>query len=293
MPALKCRLRTSLVIFCLAAFGAQSSSLAESRKASATWWPDPTTGLMWTGQASPAPWSKGMTWQEAKDYCASLQLGGYSGWRLPTVDELNAITNYQTITEPWLEYEAPAFKGGIDIGIYGIFKWTSTLNGDGSVMTSTAGITDPHGVLPNLYQASKPTDHINRVALCTRPMEPELLQLAKDAQVSSPVPDLATLKPYVPLNKARLAYQAGQYQESINQAKNALWLKPDFASAYWAMGISYGMLGQWDEAIANLGAALKLDKKYSDAKDGLRWAKQGQSAAKKGKPPKLAPPQWN
>ncbi|MGC2479629.1 MAG: tetratricopeptide repeat protein, partial [Candidatus Sulfotelmatobacter sp.] len=62
--------------------------------------------------------------------------------------------------------------------------------------------------------------------------------------VSSPVPDLATLKPYVPLNKARLAYQAGQYQESINQAKNALWLKPDFASAYWAMGISYGMLAR-------------------------------------------------
>jgi tetratricopeptide (TPR) repeat protein len=124
-------------------------------------------------------------------------------------------------------------------------------------------------------------------------MEADLAQVAKDAQVDHPVQDVLTLKAYGPLNKARQAYQIGQYQESIAQAKNALLVKPDFAPAYWAMGISYGSMRQWDEAIANLGAALKLDKRYSDARDSLKWAKQGQSAAKKGKSPKLQSPEWN
>jgi tetratricopeptide (TPR) repeat protein len=277
-----------LMYFCFAVCGAQFSFAASNDPT--TWWPDPKTGLMWAGRTH----GTAMNWKEANDYCASLQLGGYSGWRLPTVEELNAIIYLQPeFTNSSREYEAPEFKGGIEIGTFGFFKWTSTLNGDGSVMVCTAGVTDPHGVLPKLFQTSKPTASINRTALCTRPMEPDLLQLAKDAQANRPVPDVLTLKAYIPLNKARLAYQAGQYQESIAQAKNALLVKPDFAPAYWAIGISYGMSGQWDLAITNLEAALKIDKDYGDTKDALKWAKEGQSAAKKGKSPKAQSPQWD
>jgi tetratricopeptide (TPR) repeat protein len=124
-------------------------------------------------------------------------------------------------------------------------------------------------------------------------MEADLLQIAKDAQVNSPVQDLQTLKANVPLNQARQAYQAGQFQESIDQAKIALGLKPNLAPAYWGRGISYGMLGQWDLSISNLEAALKIDKGYSDAKDSLKWAKEGQKAAKKGDGSKAQSPQWN
>ena len=90
-------------------------------------------------------------------------------------------------------------------------------------------------------------------------MEPDLLQAAKAAAVNHPVPDLQTLQTFIPLNKARLAYQAGNYQESINQAQIAVGLKADPATAYWGIGISYGRLGQWDQAISNIQSAPRMD----------------------------------
>jgi hypothetical protein len=50
-------------------------------------WIDPATGLMWTGKDN----GSDMNWQQAMDYCQSLQLAGYSDWRLPTIDELQGI----------------------------------------------------------------------------------------------------------------------------------------------------------------------------------------------------------
>jgi len=110
--------------------------------------------------------------------------------------------------------------------------------------------------------------------------------------VNHPVPDIQTLQTFIPLNKARLAYQAGNYQESIAQAQIAISLKADPATAYWGIGISYGRLGQWDQAIANLQTALSIDKNSNDAKTSLKWAKDGQKAAKHDKTAKDKPPVW-
>jgi len=129
--------------------------------------------------------------------------------------------------------------------------------------------------------------------LCTRPMGKELLQIAKDAQVTTPISDLVMLNAYIPLSKAKLAYQLGHFQDSIAQARNSLAIKPDFAPADWAIGISYGRLGQWNLAISNLTVALKIDKNYEDAKNALKWAKDGQKATQTGKPPKIQTPVWN
>jgi hypothetical protein len=60
----------------LAAFGQDVST-----------WTDATTGLKWTITDSGAP----VTFVQANRYCSQLKLTGESGWRLPTIDELQKL----------------------------------------------------------------------------------------------------------------------------------------------------------------------------------------------------------
>jgi len=52
-------------------------------------WTDPATGLMWTRRDN----GFALRWQPAVNYCQNLQLGGYTDWQLPTIDELKKIYN--------------------------------------------------------------------------------------------------------------------------------------------------------------------------------------------------------
>jgi len=298
-------LRVMFALFSILGFGAQFSAAAS--KTPTTWWPDPTTGLMWAGQTSSIGLRTGIDWKTANDYCAASQLGGYTGWRLPTLKEVQDTTTPHQVKAEQLwdtelsfhfhptyspgqfipSHEEPGIKGGIAIPNHHSI-WTSTLTDGNKAWTFDPGYFAIMRVDMRYAAGSGPYN-----ALCVRPMETDLLQIAKEAQVSHPVSNLQTLKDYATLSKARLAYQAGQFQDSITQAKNALLLKPDFAPAYWAIGISYGRLGQWDLAIINLQAALKIDKGYQDAKNALKWAEEGLKAAKSGGIPKAQAPDWN
>lgn len=50
-------------------------------------WTDPDTGLMWTKADN----QTGIDWVEANNYCKELRSGGYTDWRLATIEELQSI----------------------------------------------------------------------------------------------------------------------------------------------------------------------------------------------------------
>ncbi len=51
---------------------------------------DSVTGLMW--QQTPA--GNSLSWDEANEYCDSLELAGYDDWRMPTLKELFSISDF-------------------------------------------------------------------------------------------------------------------------------------------------------------------------------------------------------
>ena len=51
---------------------------------------DANTGLMW----QQVPSTEDFTWQQAVDYCESLELDGYDDWRMPSCKELYSISDF-------------------------------------------------------------------------------------------------------------------------------------------------------------------------------------------------------
>ena len=74
---------------------------------------DSANGLVWEADSYGSGLT--LTWQEAMDYCAELNLGGYSigSWRLPNMAEVGLLFNYD-----WMEMYAP-FTSNTDF-------WSST-----------------------------------------------------------------------------------------------------------------------------------------------------------------------
>jgi len=59
---------------------------------------DEVTGLVWAQNLS----GSSMVWEEADDYCESLELAGYDDWRLPSLKELWSIRDFSA-GWPWVD----------------------------------------------------------------------------------------------------------------------------------------------------------------------------------------------
>jgi len=59
---------------------------------------DKTNSLMWQDTS----YTKKLYWNDAKNYCSNLKLGGYSDWRLPEIEELYSITDQRKTSSPFV-----------------------------------------------------------------------------------------------------------------------------------------------------------------------------------------------
>lgn len=104
-------------------------------------WTDPATGLMWAKKDN----GDYVTWQQAEDYCHTLQLAGRTDWRLPRIEELQGISN-KSGSESMLDPESikhsigkvfsrhgekiPPIKG--DLQLSSNWAWSSSMGNSAS-----------------------------------------------------------------------------------------------------------------------------------------------------------------
>ena len=99
-----------------------SAAVAEHKAvntvASNSTWTDPFTGLTWEKKDN----HDNADWKEAMSYCRKLRLDGYDDWRLPSIDELNAIYDTRAIVanEAGEKYHV---KGNLRLSGW---EWSST-----------------------------------------------------------------------------------------------------------------------------------------------------------------------
>ena len=125
------RIMTSLLLMALLGIACQQARAQNQTPANvaSAGWTDPDTGLTWTKSDNGAY----VNWNQANTYCTNLRLGGYTDWRLPTIDEL------QGIYDPGIDIPGHASDGSeVTWHVKGNLKlsgleWSSTQNNAGEV----------------------------------------------------------------------------------------------------------------------------------------------------------------
>jgi hypothetical protein len=82
-------------------------------------WKDPATGLTWATKDS----GSDMSYTQGLQYCSSLRTGGFSDWRLATIDELDGI--YDSKSKSLIK-----IKGPIKLEGSSVWSGSSTPSGE-------------------------------------------------------------------------------------------------------------------------------------------------------------------
>ncbi|MGA3212754.1 MAG: DUF1566 domain-containing protein [Terriglobales bacterium] len=119
-------------------------------------WVDPTTGLIWAHKDN----GFDVDWNEAITYCQNLRLAGYSGWRLPGINELEGLYDPGATPAEFVNLGnrlAYRVKGNILISGN---PWTAT--------QKSFGVAWIFNFVAGSRESDKFSDDGNRRALCVR-----------------------------------------------------------------------------------------------------------------------------
>jgi uncharacterized protein (TIGR02996 family) len=138
----------------------------------------------------------------------------------------------------------------------------------------------PH-LLMDIYAQEQDANALRRVAqetLARFPSERESATWLTRADTLRPTPESY-------LNRSLVLYQQGKFEESIQAAREALKLRPDYSEAWNNIAAAYNSESKWDEGISAAERAVKLRPDNQLAKNNLAWAIQQKqrSLAAKGK----------
>ena len=140
---------------------------------------------------------------------------------------------------------------------------------------------DPRNALMEVYLQQGQGPALKDLALDTLKLAPgdpaAQHYLAASASVRDPLTAAEALAASQPtpehyLDLSLAYHQAGRYQDSINAAKQALRLKPDYAEAYNNIAAAYEDMRQWDPAIEAAKQALKINPNFQLAKNNLAYS---------------------
>lgn len=76
------------------------------------------------------------------------------------------------------------------------------------------------------------------------------------------------------INRSLAFYEAGRFQDCVDEARQALKLKPDSVEAYNNIAAGYIRLENWDEAIRAAQQALRINPGFERARNNLTYALQ-------------------
>jgi tetratricopeptide (TPR) repeat protein len=107
-------------------------------------------------------------------------------------------------------------------------------------------------------------------ALRRFPSDATAAAYARQAGSFGHLPPPRTADDFVNLSLAD--YRSGNYKESIDAAREALKLQPDYAAAYNNISAAYAQMHEWDQAIEAARRAIELMPGFQLAQNNLAWA---------------------
>jgi len=96
-----------------------------------------TEGLMWQKETPTVQ----MTWEEAFNYCENLNINCFTGWRLPTIQELLSLVDYST--------HNPAINLNYFPDTVSSFYWSSTTYASNTSYAWGVNFNDGYGFYSN------------------------------------------------------------------------------------------------------------------------------------------------